>query len=584
MQKYFFFLFCCFAAWRTTAQSTPIFTKVTTGPVVTTPGDSRSVNWIDVDNDGDLDLFITNGLQGGQNNMLYLNSGTGTFTAVTNDPIVRDGTPSDGATFADYDNDGDADCFVANWYNINNLLYKNNGNGTFEQVTTENVAKDMGYSETGAWGDYDNDGWLDLYVSNSDGNFRNFLYRNLRNGSFEKISTGAPVTDVFASRTVNWVDINNDDWPDLFVTNENNQNENLYRNNGNGTFTKLANAPLLTAQGKTMSSSWGDYDNDGDLDVFLANDQTNDALFRNEGNFTFTKIANSPVVSAGGNSFGSQWADVDNDADLDLFVTNAFWGGPWKNFLFLNNGNGTFTQNETEIVSTELGWSYGCAFGDMDNDGDLDLAVATCHNTNQTDYLYQNRSAEGPNAWSVIELKGIKSNRSAIGAKVWLKATVQGKSVTQFREISTQSGHCGQNQLAAHFGLADASSIEQVIVQWPAGGRDTITRLEVRKKYIITENQGLSATDAPVINISGLQVSPNPVSDSVQAIWLQRKSASINIQIIDSQGVVAYKTTIKTPSGQNTWNWKQEQNIPSGTYFLQLNDGHQSVSTAIIVR
>jgi hypothetical protein len=431
-----------------------IFSKVLNSPAVTAPGDSRSVNWVDVDNDLDLDLFISNGPQAGQNNFLYKNNGTGGFTAVANDPIVQDGKPSDGATWADYDNDGDEDCFVANWYNVSNLCYKNNGDGSFAQVTTGNFVTDGGYSETAAWGDYDNDGWLDLYVTNSDGNLKNFLYRNLHDGTFQKVATGSPVTDAFLSRSVNWTDFNGDGALDLFVTNENNQHENLYRNNNDGTLTKLTSGELLTASGKTMSSSWGDYDNDGDLDVFLANDQGNDWLFRNDlavGESTFVKVNANTFL--GGNSFGTQWADVDNDADLDLFVTNAFWGGPWKNFLFLNNGDGTFSKNLTEIPATDEGWSYGCAFGDWDRDGDLDLGVATCLNANQTDYLYENHSAENSNNWLEIRLIGTTSNRSAIGAKLRVTANVGGQPLTQLREISAQSGYCGQNQPAAHFGL-----------------------------------------------------------------------------------------------------------------------------------
>ncbi|MBK7940061.1 MAG: VCBS repeat-containing protein [Lewinellaceae bacterium] len=294
------------------------FTKVANSPAVTTPGDSRSVNWIDVDGDEDQDLFISNGLQQGENNFLYLNNGTGGFTAVTNDPIVLDGKPSDGATWADYDNDGDNDCFVVNWFDVNNLLYKNNGNGTFVQITTGNLVNDKGYSETASWGDYDLDGNLDLYVSNSAGSKRNFLYHNDGNGTFSKIGTGAVVTDAFLSRSVNWTDIDLDGDSDLFVTNEEDQSENLYRNNGGGNFAKVTTGPLVTDGGKTMSSSWGDYDNDGDFDVFLANDQGNDALFQNDGLGNFTKLTNPPLTTSGGNSFGSQWADVDNDADLDL--------------------------------------------------------------------------------------------------------------------------------------------------------------------------------------------------------------------------------------------------------------------------
>jgi len=548
----------------------PIFSKVVNSPATTTPGDSRSVNWIDVDNDTDLDLFISNGPQVGANNFLYLNNGTGSFMAVTNDPIVQDGKPSDGATWADFDNDGDADCFVANWYGVNNLFYKNKGNGTFEQITTGNLVTDGGYSETAAWGDYDNDGRLDLYVTNSDGNFRNFLYRNLHDGTFQKVTTGAPVTDAFTSRSVNWTDFNNDGKLDLFVTNENNQNENLYRNDGGGVFTKLTTGDLVSSGGKTMSSSWGDYDNDGDLDVFLANDQGNNGLFRNDGDANFTKITTGPVVTSGGNSFGSQWADVDNDADLDLFVTNSFWGGPWKNFLYLNNGDGSFTQNLTEVPVTDVGWSYGCAFGDWDSDGDLDLAVANCFNANQPNSLYENHSVENGNNWLQVNLVGTISNRSAIGAKVLVTATINGQQVTQLREISAQSGYCGQNQLAAHFGLADADLVS-VQVLWPSGLEELFGNISANQHVTAIEGQGVVGVDQPLLNgqtTRALTIQPNPSSDSLTVVWEQQEAETVQVRLVGAQSQVVVSQKIQATPGRNTWHW--DRKIPAGNYTVQV--------------
>jgi len=565
-----------------------IFSKVLNSPVVTTPGDSRSVNWIDIDNDKDLDLFISNGPEAGENNFLYKNNGSGSFTAVTNDPIVQDGKPSDGATWGDFDNDGDVDCFVVNWYNVNNLFYKNNGNGSFEQVLAGNLVNDGGFSETASWGDYDNDGWLDLYVTNSDGDFRNFLYRNQQNGTFQKVSTGSLVTDAFTSRSVNWTDFNLDGHLDLFVTNESNQQENLYRNNGNGTFTKLTTGPLVTAGGRTMSSSWGDYDNDGDLDVYLANDQGNDGLYRNDGSETFFKITSGPVVTSGGNSFGSQWADVDNDADLDLFVTNSFWGGPWKNFLFLNNGDGTFTKNLTEIPTTELGWSYGCAFGDWDCDGDLDLGVATCFNADQTDYLYENHSAENGNNWLEINLVGTASNRSAIGTKVWVTATINGQQVTQLREISAQSGYCGQNQMPAHFGLADADSVT-MSVHWPSGLEQLFGNLVANQCLTLVEGQGISSVSQPPLSgpaSRNLALQPNPSADSVTVVWEQADTEIISLQIVDMQGKVIFSQKINATTGQNEWSWNGQDalgaKVPAGNYMVQLAGNNWQVAEQLV--
>ncbi|MEO6038841.1 MAG: FG-GAP-like repeat-containing protein, partial [Saprospiraceae bacterium] len=564
------------------------FTKVTNSPVVTTPGDSRSVNWIDVDGDQDLDLMITNGPEAGENNFLYKNGGQGQFSLVTGDPIVQDHTPSDGATWADFDNDGDNDCFVANWWGVNNLFYKNNGNGTFQQVTAGNLVNDLGYSETASWGDYDHDGLVDLYVNNSGGIKKNFLYHNLGNGSFEKITTGSPVTDALASRCVNWTDYDNDGDLDIFVTNENDQNENLHQNNA-GQFTKITTGPLLNDAGKTMSASWGDYDNDGDQDVFLANDQANNALFRNEGGGNFTKITTGPVVSSGGNSFGSEWADVDNDGDLDLFVTNAFNGGPWHNFLFRNQGNGVFERDLNEVIVTDQGWSYGAAFGDFDRDGDLDLAVANCLNATQPDYLYENHAAETTNHWLVVTCVGTTSNRSAIGAKVRVTANIGGQNVTQTREISAQSGYCGQNQLAPHFGLGNAAIVESMLVQWPSGLEELFGNLGVDQYVTVTEGQGISSVSSPQVPPGWILFppSPNPFHDSVDCRLDLPEATTLRVEVVDLQGKIMRRLAEGSfEAGKHNFHWDGKtadgKSVPVGQYVLIFHQGSEVAARVLV--
>lgn len=565
-------------------QDPVIFSRVLNSPVVTTAGDSRSVNWIDMDQDADLDLFISNGPQAGENNFLYQNNGKGGFTPVSGQPIVEDQAPSDGATWGDFDNDGDPDCFVVNWYGMNNLLYKNNGDGTFEKISTGAPVTDGGYSETASWGDYDRDGLLDLYVTNSGGNKRNFLYHNDGNDHFTRILLGAPATDAATSRCVNWVDFDNDGDPDLFVTNEENQHENLYRNDGNGVFVKLNSSPLLSDGGKTMSASWGDFDNDGDPDVFLANDQGNDALFRND-NGNFVKITTGPVVTSGGNTFGSQWADVDNDGDLDLFVTHSFWGDRWQNSLFLNQGDGTFLRDTSEMVSRDLGWSYGCAFGDFDRDGDLDLGVATCYNANQTDYLYENHSAENDNRWLEVRCIGTISNRSAIGARVSIKTWANGMERLQIRDISAQSGYCGQNQLDAHFGLGAATSIDTLEIVWPSGMHEYFTEIQPDQFITITEGQGITKAPVPA-QAPPLRIQPNPFTDSITVGWNMPEMAAVNLKIIDLQGNTIYFRQEKLGQGPQEWLWNGKDSTgnkaPAGVYFVYLNAHDWSASAKII--
>jgi len=233
-----------FCALTTSGIFAQMFTKITSGPMVSDGGDSRAVNWIDYDNDGDVDLFVTNGPQQGESNFFYENNGDGTFTKIDTIVIAQDGKASDGSSWGDIDNDGDLDLFVANWWGQPNLFYLNNGDKTFTFQQGILMTTETSYSETGSWGDYDNDGFLDLFICNSGGNLKNFLYKNNGDGSFTKINDTF-LGDTYKSRNIDWVDYNNDGRPDIFVTNENNQNENLYLNNGDDTFSTASVPSLL---------------------------------------------------------------------------------------------------------------------------------------------------------------------------------------------------------------------------------------------------------------------------------------------------------------------------------------------------
>ena len=529
------------------------FTRITSGPVVTTPGDSRSVNWIDMNDDGMVDLFISNGKAGGQNNLMYMNIGSGSFVAATGDPIVTDNKPSDGATFADSDNDGDADAYVVNWYNFNNLFYTNDGIANFTQITGTAVVTTNGYCETASWGDYDNDGLVDLYMSRSGGGAstdRNRLYHNDGNNSFTEITTGSPVTDLFTSRSVNWTDMDSDGDLDLFVTNEGLtvNDENIYRND-NGTFTRITTGPLVNNGGYTMSSSWGDYDNDGDMDVFLANDQSSNALFRNEGNFNFTKIISDTVSKTNDHSFSSAWSDVDNDGDLDLFVTNTYNSAFLQlNFFYLNNGNGTFERIGTSPLATDSSWSYGCAFGDYDNDGFQDLAVATVrfNNVDEPDLLYHNDG--NGNHWSTIKLVGTVTNKSAIGTKIRMKSIINGNPVWQMREISAQSSYCGQNDLRAHFGLGNASVIDSIKVEWLSGTIEYYTNLAIDEFFTITEGQGITGIKT-IDKENKFLIFPNPTSGDLRIDFSKlENTGDYYLTITDSGGKLIYSKPIDKQS------------------------------------
>lgn len=570
--KQFVTLFIC-AILLFSEMYSQIFTKITVGPQVNNGGDSRAVNWIDYDNDGDVDLFVTNGPQGGENNFFYINNGDGTFTRDTLIAITNDHKASDGSSWSDYDNDGDLDLFVANWWNQNNLLYKNNGDKTFLLVKDTKIYTDIGCSETGSWGDYNNDGFVDLYVCNSYSPFLNFLYKNNGDGSFTKCNSGDMVTDKFTSRNVDWIDYDNDGDSDIFIVNEENQNENLYRNDGNDSFTKIMTGPLTNSGGCSVSSSWEDFDNDGDFDVFISNYQSqNNFYFANNGDGTFTRITTGTFVNDNGNSFGTATGDIDNDGDVDLYIANGFTESKQtNNFLYLNNGDGTFTKVINDVSVNDNGWSYGCAFGDYTKDGFLDLFVAKCFNGRENNSLFKNNG--GNNNWLIIDLEGKTSNRSAIGAIVKVKAKINGIDRWQMRRVAGQNGYCGQN-LQLHFGLGNASIVDSIQIKWPSGIIEKLGPYTVNQFMNIIENSII--TEVNNINNASYkfflsQNYPNPFNPITNIKYTLPQNSQVVLEVFNILGekVVAFDNGIK-PAGYHETVFNAND-LASGIYIYRLS-------------
>ncbi|MBI5726423.1 MAG: CRTAC1 family protein, partial [Ignavibacteriales bacterium] len=443
------------------------FTKITTGAIVNDASYTEGVYWFDYNNDGLPDMFAANITN--QNNILFRNDGSGNFTKITAGALVNDGGFSYGASIGDFNNDGYPDIFVVNGGSSasqNNFFYTNNGDGTFTKITTGIFVNEIGNSWGSSSVDYDNDGKLDIYTANFNRN--NFLYKGNGDGTFTKITAGAIVNDGGGSVTCAWGDYDNDGFQDVFVANSNfsaGENNFLYKNNGDGSFTKITAGNIVTDGGNSTGGSWGDYDNDGDIDLFVTNYfSENNFLYRNDGSGTFTKITTGDIVNDGGASVGSAWGDYDNDGDLDLFVSND---NNQNEFLYNNNGNGTFTKITTGDIVNSAGRSNGSAWGDYDLDGDLDLYVANGNQpVQQNNFLFRNDGTA--NNWINIYCKGVISNRSAIGTKVTASALINGVRVKQTREISGQTGYTAQNSLNVELGLGNATVIDTIIIKWPS--------------------------------------------------------------------------------------------------------------------
>jgi hypothetical protein len=441
---------------------------------------SWSVSWGDYDNDGYDDLFVP-GYEVNEGNILYHNNTDGTFTKITSGEIVTSLGSAVAATWGDYDNDGFLDLFVAYNANGTDRLFHNNGNGTFTGIVNDPIVTSGTYTHCGAWGDYDKDGYLDLVVTDYHPTNSNSLIHNNGDGTFERVDDSPISLETSSSVGVSWADYDNDGDLDVFIANTNNQNNTLYENEG-GAFTQVTVGSIVNDGGTSVGGTWGDYDNDLDLDLYVTNssDQVPNFMYENNGNGTFTKATSGALVEDSSLSHGASWCDYDNDGDLDLMVANDQLT---KNFLFANDGLGNFTKLENSMTS-ELNNSYGLAWSDFDRDGDYDILIAN-HGSIANDF-FVNEKGTCNNYLSLI-FTACNSNRSGIGTKVFVKTALG----WQMREISSQNnGIGGQNSLHTVFGMNEETIIDSVLVVWPSGIRQTLTNLSVNQDLNFVEECG----------------------------------------------------------------------------------------------
>jgi uncharacterized repeat protein (TIGR01451 family) len=459
---------------ETSATSQLIFSASTSTGVTSDATDSWAASWIDFDNDGDEDVYVCD-KRSTSGAFMYRNNGNATFTKITSGAAVTTNAPDVAACWADTDNDNDADMLAAVSGRRENLFFTNNS-GILTLQPQVGLNDTIGYYHAVSMVDYDNDGFADVFLGNYMSTRFGELYHNNQNGTFTKVLNTPMSTDTGRVTGATWADYDNDGDQDLFEPVGNNQNNRLYRNEGGGQFTRITTGPMVQSAGNSTGSAWGDIDNDGDLDLFVSNASAqNNFLYINNGNGTFTTAPISTVNSAGGHSHGCGFQDVDNDKDLDLYVNND----QGRSFLYINEGTGNFSPKNDELVTGKLIGGIGQCWSDFDRDGDMDVLVLT--HSNRTNLLFTNNG--NSNNWLSVKLIGTASNASAIGARI----TVVSGGTRQIREINSQSGFGGQNSYRAHFGMGADAAADSIIIKWPSGLQQVITGQPANEFLTVTE-------------------------------------------------------------------------------------------------
>lgn len=483
----------------------------------------QGASWADYNNDGNDDLLIS-----GNHLKLYKNTGNGKFELISNSGITKRGTIS-ASVFGDYNNDGCQDLYLVNSSKIySDELFKNNCNGTFTNVSKVAGITDNFLGRGASWADYNNDGYLDIYVANfsyhlKDGKvvspldgksvvvYPNLLYRNNGNGTFTNViketrvpgysNCGLPNALLKKVKILNgpdkpsfqpvWFDYNHDGNLDLFVANDGEVSP-LYKNSGNGTFTDVTKEAGLCRLGSNMGVTVGDYNNDSYLDIYTTNVGPN-FFWHNNGNGTFTDVAaETKTADMPSIGWGTSFLDFNNDGFLDLYVTNGVsspkpinYGNIRLDRLFQNIDGKIF--NEVSIKNNINGDypKYASAISDFDNNGFPDILVMYRPDVNagnfQTIKLYKNYG--NGNNWIALKLVGRISNRDGIGAKITI--TSNGKS--QSKEVVNGSSFMSQNSLTQLFGIKDSKKIDKVTINWPSGTIQTVENIKANQKIVIEE-------------------------------------------------------------------------------------------------
>lgn len=448
--------------------------------------------------------------------------------------------------WVDYDNDGDKDLFVASQTD-GNRLFKKISDNTFQDVTTEAGFIDENMSTFGvSWADVNNDGCLDVYLSNRIETLEipNFFYLNNCDGTFTEVTSQVGLSNAPALTFCSgFFDFNNDGWTDLYIANDKLGKNFLFKNNGDGTFQDISLISGTDFKIDAMSVTIDDYNNDGYFDIFMTNTPNNEAtsigstiLLQNNGDETFSNVSSITGAQLNSWSWGASFLDADNDMDLDLYVSCSYDGSNgFPSYAFYQNNN---DNSFTELLNAGLdniAESFASAVGDINNDGLEDIIVI---NNNDIPFIWKNTSIN-TNNYLKIKLEGTVSNRDGVGSRI----EVISDGVSQFRYTMCGEGYLSQNSSVETFGLNNYSEADVVKVTWPSGVIDIFENVPVNQVFEIVEGSGLSISE---FEINDLYFS-NPANNTLDITSSHIITAftiytSLGLNILDGS---AYDASVK---------------------------------------
>nr|WP_321230432.1 FG-GAP-like repeat-containing protein [uncultured Psychroserpens sp.] len=509
------------------------------------------ISLVDFNNDGfdDITLATENGQE-----LRFFENVNGSFIEQTlNIPSFNFQTKS--ISWVDIDNDGDKDLFVTSDTN-GNRLYKNTGSLNFQDITLNSGISISNTSSYGAsWGDYNNDSYLDVFISNRSETNSNTLYENNGDNTFTDVSDSAGISNLgHMSFCSVFFDFNNDGWQDIYISNDKYDHANiLYMNNGNSTFTDLSESSLTNVSIDAMSTTIGDYNNDGWFDIYVTNGPGGNVLFRNGGDGAFFNATQESGTSFNSFGWGAVFLDAENDTDLDLYVSGQLDGAipSFMSAAFYENlGNETFYIPSTSGFIGDTNESYSNATSDLNSDGLIDIVV----NNGGDDLvsIWKNQSVTNNN-WLKVNLEGVQSNRDGIGSVI--EISINGNK--QYRYTHIGEGFLSQNSLTESFGLGNATAIDYIKVKWLSGTIDVFNNVTSNQTLHIVEGANSLSVSNSQINEVSLKM--NPVSN---IIIVNSKSP---IHQLELYSILGQSVLVRYDSKQ-----LNVSQLQSGQYFLHI--------------